>query len=149
MARRTSKRNPRVDRFEPDGGERRRSLEVPLLWLGVAAFVGYPMLRDATSDRMQRNRYGSDQFSCECDYGPGNCSLREGSWAGPWYAEDAADRKHGDPGIGACRERERGYYRTAYAGVPRPDPAYRSPASVDAGYRGGVGGSGRVRAAGS
>lgn len=150
-----SKRKPRR-RFdgiihEAPGGERKRSLEVPLLWLGVAAFVGYPMLRDATSDKMQRNRYGSDQWSCECDYGAGRCNFEKGNWVGPWYAREVTDRKSDDPGRGACRERHAGggYYHGGYAGAGASDDGYRSPRSVEAGYRGGFGGTRRVRAAGS
>lgn len=133
-------------------GNRRRSLEVPLLWLGVAAFIGYPVLRDSTSDRMQRNRYGSDQFSCECDYGAGACRYQGGHWFGPWYAVDRADRKPDDPGRGACRTRGAGYGGHAYAysnGGSVQQDAYRGPNGVEAGYRGGFGGTGRVRAAGS
>lgn len=137
--------------FRADGG-RRRSLEVPLLWLGVAAFIGYPLLRDATSDKMQRNRYGSDQFSCECDYGAGACEYQGGTWVGPWYAVDAADRKADDPGRGTCRERGtgssgRGYAYSGNSSVQQE--AYRGPNGVESGYRGGFGGTGRVRAAGS
>jgi len=137
--------------FRADG-ERRRSLEVPLLWLGVAAFIGYPVLRDSTSDRMQRNRYGSDQFSCECDYGAGACRYQGGTWVGPWYAVDAADRKAGDPGRGACRTGSGGHagHGYTYSGASSvQQQAYRGPNGVEAGYRGGFGGTGRVRAAGS
>lgn len=149
-----SKRKPRRkfgDVIREAPGERKRSLEVPLLWLGVAAFVGYPMLRDATSDKMQRNRYGSDQWSCECDYGAGRCNFDNGNWVGPWYASNAKDRKSDDPGRGACRERHEGgsYYHGGFAGANGADNAYRGPGSVEAGYRGGFGGTGRVRAAGS
>lgn len=134
------------------GGERRRSLEVPLLWLGVAAFAGFPMLRDATSDPMQRNRYGNDLHSCECDYGQDRCSFQNGGWVGPWYARDAKDRKPDDPGRGACRERQGGHGGShGYRGstLVSQDDGYRTPSGVERGYRGGFGGTGRVRAAGS
>lgn len=132
----------------------RRSLEVPLLWLGVAAFVGYPVLRDATSDPMQRNRYGSDKYSCECDYGAGRCSLQDGNWLGPWYAVNAQDRKPDDPGSGLCREHDRGYGGHTYASTYSRNAltsqeTYRGPRGIESGYRGGFGGTGRVRAAGS
>ena len=130
-----------------DDTVRRRSYEVPLLWIGVAAFVGFPMLRDATSDRMLRNRYGSDLYSCECDYGRDRCSYRDGHWVGPWYARDAQDRRPDDPGAGACRSGG-GHVGYAYSGRRGNDP-YQPPSSVERGYRGGFGGTGRVRAAGS
>ncbi|MBP3984340.1 hypothetical protein J5837_07845 [Pseudoxanthomonas helianthi] len=123
--------------------------EVPWWWLGVAAFIGFPMLRDATSDKMQRNRY-ADEASCRCDYGD-RCDLDwnqengPGKWVGPWYASNDADRRADDPGMGACRTHGGGY-RSGY--VYRDD-GYRGPASVERGYRGGFGGTGRVRAAGS
>lgn len=149
---RKSKRHFRDPVFSLGDEERRRSFEVPLLWLGVAAFVGFPVLRDATSDKMQRNRYGADRYSCECDYGPERCSYRDGNWVGPWYAVDLADRKSDDPGRGACRERGSGsgshIYGYSGASSARQD-AYRGPSAVEAGYRGGFGGTGRVRAAGS
>lgn len=121
---------------------------VPWLWLGVAAFVGFPMLRDATSDRMQRNRY-VDEASCRCDYGD-RCdwdwSQSRAEWVGPWYASSDADRKADDPGAGVCQTRSGGGYRGGY--VYR-ESGYWGPASVERGYRGGFGGTGRVRAAGS
>lgn len=127
---------------------RRRSFEVPLLWLGAAAFIGFPILRDATADSMQRNRYGSDRASCECDYGVDRCTYTDGGWVGPWYADRASDRRGDDPGTGRCWQgRTGGGY---YAGGLRPaDDAYRAPIGVERGYRGGFGGTGRVRAAGS
>jgi hypothetical protein len=144
-------RKPRrnyTDLLLPDDDTgRRRSYEVPLLWIGVAAFVGLPMLRDATSDRMLRNRYGNDSYSCECDYGRDRCSYRDGQWVGPWYARDAQDRQPDDPGAGSCRSGG-GHGGYAYSGQRGTDP-YRSPTSVERGYRGGFGGTGRVRAAGS
>lgn len=60
------------------GRECRRSLEAPLLWIGVALFAGFPILRDATSEPMLRNRYGNDLRSCECDYGQDRCVRQDG-----------------------------------------------------------------------
>jgi hypothetical protein len=149
MARRKSRRKfPDVIQPAP-GRERRRSLEAPLLWIGVALFAGFPMVRDATSEPMLRNRYGSDLRSCECDYGQDRCVRQDGGWVGPWYARDAADVRPDDPGRGVCRVRSGGY-SYAYSGRSSgQDDGYRAPASVESGYRGGFGGSGRVRAAGS
>lgn len=130
-------------------GERKRSLEVPLLWLGVAAFVGLPMLRDATSDNMLRNKYGSDLASCECDYSRNACSLKDGEWVGPWYARDAEDRKPDDPGSGKCRYHGGSSGHFYRSNLARTNEQYRSPRAFESGYRGGFGGTGRVRAAGS
>lgn len=127
---------------------RKRSLEVPLLWLGAAAFIGFPILRDATADQMQRNRYGNDRSSCECDYGADRCSYVETDWVGPWYASEEANRRADDPGVGACWRR--GHGAGYYAGARRPgEDTYRGPSGIERGYRGGFGGTGRVRAAGS
>lgn len=123
---------------------RKRSLEVPLLWIGAVAFIGFPLLRDATADPMSRNRY-TDRASCECDYGGNHCSWDNATsrWVGPWYARRESDRQAGDPGWGACRTR--GPAMAGYLGGSR----YVPPQSVESGYRGGFGGTGRVRAAGS
>lgn len=149
MARRKPKRKfPDIIQQLPDR-ERKRSLEVPLLWIGVAVLAGFPILRDATSDPMQRNQYGSDVRSCECDYGRDRCERHQGNWVGPWYASESADARKDDPGGGACRSR---YSGSSYAYGARPsgaDEGYRGPRSIETGYRGGFGGSGRVRAAGS
>jgi hypothetical protein len=146
---RRKKRNhyPGVVQRAPES-RRKRSYEVPLLWLGAAAFIGFPILRDATADPMQRNRYGNDRYSCECDYGADRCSYTDRGWVGPWYAERAADRGAEDPGTGRCwQPRPGGSY---YAGTGRPvHDAYRPPSGVERGYRGGFGGTGRIRAAGS
>lgn len=148
MARRKPRRNHGSVIQRAEGRERKRSFEVPLLWLGAAAFVGYPMLRDATSDSMLRNRYGNDRYSCECDYGEDRCSYTPDGWVGPWYARDGGDRRKDDPGSGACYAGRSGY-GGYYAGTGRVPPDYRAPSGVERGYRGGFGGTGRVRAAGS
>ena len=126
---------------------RKRSLEVPLLWLGAAAFIGFPLLRDATSEPMQRNRY-ADRQSCECDYGP-RCNLEGNAWLGPWYARNLGDRKADDPGAGECPSHTGGHggYYGGYA--QRSPDGYRPPVAIERGHRGGFGGTGRVRAAGS
>lgn len=130
---------------------RKRSWDVPWMWVGAAVLIGFPMLRDATADRMLRNRY-ANQYSCECDYGPQRCSPVGGQWVGPWYARDLAKRATDDPGLGGtCPSRGAtggygGTYR--YGSGPAPD-GYEPPRSVEQGYRGGFGGTGRVRAAGS
>lgn len=135
------RRPPYIRKAEP--AKRKRSYEVPLLWLGAAAFIGFPMLRDATSDPMRRNRY-ADRYSCECDYDSSRCEYNEGSWTGPWYADRAGDRKSGDPGQGQCRSG--GVARYGYYGG---GSEYHPPIGVEKGYRGGFGGTAHVRAAGS
>lgn len=124
--------------------ERRRSLGVPLFWMGAAAFFAFPVVRDATADPMLRNQY-RDLSSCQCDYG-NRCSWNRESngWVGPWYARRASDRQPDDPGWGACYT-NRGTALGYAGGGARYDP----PKSTEAGYRGGFGGTGRVRAAGS
>jgi hypothetical protein len=130
-----------------DSAKRKRSYEVPLLWLGAAAFIGFPMLRDATSDPMRRNRY-MDRYSCECDYDSSRCNYDGGSWVGPWYADRASDRKPDDPGHGQCRSGGGGRYGY-YGGGGGGNSEYRPPTGVEKGYRGGFGGTAHVRAAGS
>lgn len=146
----------RIKKTKLGGGNRKRSYEVPLLWLGAAALIGFPLLRDATSDQMRRNRY-ADRYSCECDYGSGRCNFdyERRVWLGPWYARDASARKADDPGQGQCRATYRysgggGYGGGNYSGARTAESGdYRPPNGVDSGYRGGFGGAARVRAAGS
>lgn len=126
--------------------ERKRSLEVPLLWLAGAAFIGFPLLRDATADDMLRNRYG-DLQSCECDYGGTRCTSVGGAWYGPWYARDATDRRWDDPGPGGqCRTAGSGHGGGHFGYRGGPYDGYLPPTGIERGYRGGFGGSGRVRA---
>jgi hypothetical protein len=147
MARRKPRRLPNTAIHRASDEGRKRSFEVPLLWIGFAVFAGFPILRDATSDPMMRNRYGNDLRSCECDYGRDRCERQQGGWVGPWYARDSVDARADDPGGGACRSRGSRAY--AYSGRSSGDDTYRGPQSVESGYRGGFGGTGRVRAAGS
>lgn len=147
MARKRGKRPAFIQKATQD----KPSFEIPWLALGAAALIGFPLLRDATSDSMRRNHY-ADRGSCECDYAD-RCTrdLATGSWDGPWYADDAADRKADDPGEGACRRpggygnSGGGYYSYGRAGAG----GYRGPVSIEHGYRGGFGGTAHVRAAGS
>jgi hypothetical protein len=130
--------------------ERKRSWDVPWMWVGAAVLIGFPMLRDATADRMLRNRY-VNQYSCECDYGQQRCRREGGQWLGPWYASDPAKRAADDPGHGGtCPSRGStgGYVGYRYVGGTSPSD-YEPSRSVERGYRGGFGGTGRVRAAGS
>jgi hypothetical protein len=128
---------------------RKRSFQVPLLWIGAAALIGFPILRDATADPMQRAVYW-DRESCECDYGAGRCSLQDARWVGPWYARKDADRKADDPGVsGQCVTSGRaGHYFYGSAGYTGAS-GYRGPRAVENGHRGGFGGTGRVRSAAS
>lgn len=145
MARKRGQRPTYLTRAESHGS--RSWLREVWLPVGIVACIGFPLLRDATADPMQRNRY-ADERSCRCDYGD-RCRLEDGQWTGPWYARDRGDQWGGDPGAGACRSG--GGSRYGYGGsrtTPAED-AYRGPASVERGYRGGFGGSGRVRAASS
>lgn len=130
---------------------RKRSWDVPWMWVGAAVLIGFPLLRDATADRMLRNRY-ANQHSCECDYGPQRCSIGAQGWVGPWYASDPAKRAAGDPGPGGTcpRHGSGGGYGGSFAyGRGTATDDYTPPRSVEHGYRGGFGSTGRVRAAGS
>ena len=127
--------------------ERKRSYEAPLLALGALVVIGYPLLRDATADRMARNTY-ANAASCHCAYSPSQCSQSNGRWIGPWYAVASKDRDATDPGEGRHCSRSTGGGAYLYSRYPSPDdPAPRT--GVERGYRGGFGATGRVRAAGS
>ncbi|RZA18531.1 MAG: hypothetical protein EOP93_10985 [Lysobacteraceae bacterium] len=129
------------------GGKGRWWADVPWLWLGAAALIGFPMLRDASSDRMLRNRY-ADEASCRCDYAE-RCGAdmtqpaNSRQWVGPWYAGSAGDRAADDAGAGACRS---GGGHGGVGGYAYRQEGYREPVSIERGYRGGFGGSGHVRA---
>jgi hypothetical protein len=125
---------------------RRRSLVEPLMWVGAAALIGFPILRDATADTMVRNEY-HDAASCECDYSGAQCAWNGNTrrFVGPWYAPIGTKPAADDPGGGQCRTR----HASGYYGSGGGAADYRGPTSVEAGYRGGFGGTGRVRAAGS
>jgi hypothetical protein len=130
----------------PRPEERKRSLQAPLWAIGIA-LVGYPLLRDATADKMQRNTYRNAE-SCACAYSPTQCSRDENSWVGPWYASRAGDRKYDDPGEGQyCRTGTSGMRFGSYGGTSG-DGAVEPATGTQRGYRGGFGGTGRVRAAG-
>lgn len=145
MAKRRRSASPIIQKVS----ESRRGREIPWLTIGAVALIGLPILRDVTADPMRRNRY-VDRASCECDYG-NRCErdYANGGWTGPWYARDVSDRRVDDPGEGECR-RHYGtrYGYSGYGGYGR-DTGYRPPTSVESGYRGGFGATGRVRAAGS
>lgn len=132
------------------GTPRKRSWEVPLFVVGVGSVLGFSILRDVTADPMLRYRYGADENSCRCDYGP-QCNRVDGQWVGPWYARDEEDRQADDPGRGACHyggHGGSGFRVGGYGGGP-PD-SYRSPTGVESGLRGGFGATGRgVRSASS
>jgi hypothetical protein len=129
-----------------------RLLLQPNVWTvgAILALIGFPALRDATADPMRRNHYFSEA-DCRCDYGD-RCTLDRGRWAGPWYARDVANRRFDDPGAGQCRSQSHGSSASRYwssSAVDRPLESYHGPVAIEAGYRGGFGGTGRVRAAGS
>jgi hypothetical protein len=130
-----------IDSSEPP---RRRSLVEPLMWVGAAALIGFPFLRDATADKMVRNEY-RDRASCECDYGAGRCVGSGRHFVGPWYADAGVKPAADDPGPGMCYRRHNGLYVSGLGG----NADYRPPASVEHGFRGGFGSTGRVRSAGS
>lgn len=145
MAQHSKRRVPSAIIQRASEPTRKRSLEVPLLWLAGAAFIGFPILRDATADDMLRNRY-SDSQSCECDYGA-RCTYEGGRWYGPWYARDADDRTWDDPGPGGqCRVGSGGHGGSYYAYRGGSYDGYRARTGIERGYRGGFGASGRVRA---
>jgi hypothetical protein len=128
-----------------ESSARKRSWEVPLFVVGVGSVLGFSILRDATADPMLRNRYGYDESSCRCDYGP-ECRTEDGQWVGPWYAQETKDRQADDPGRGACRSG--GTSSTWIRGTGQGQESYRSPGMVESGHRGGFGSTGRgVRAA--
>jgi hypothetical protein len=123
---------------------RRRSIEIALLTIGAGVFVGYPLVRDMTSEPVQRNRY-VDRRSCECDY-PAGCSYVDRAWVGPWYTR-AEDRNRATPASGACRANYlAGRYASGREGAG--NDSYRAP-TIEQGRRGGFGSTGRVRSAGS
>ena len=155
------KRHPPTYARKKESRQTRRSLNAPLWAIGIA-LVGYPLIRDATADRMQRNTY-RNLASCECAYSRAQCSTNDsGQWVGPWYATDSEDRKPDDPGSGKyCSS---GGYRSGYHGGYGGWSGNSSggstaasnlggsdtgpPTGAERGYRGGFGGSGRVRAGG-
>jgi hypothetical protein len=160
------RRSPTYSR-KSESRETRRSLNAPLWAIGIA-LVGYPLLRDATADRMQRTTY-RNLASCECAYSRDKCSTNSsGQWVGPWFATDADDRKPDDPGSGKyCPSGRSGGYHGGYAwggnssgsstGSSSGSSAGASsfsggdvgpPIGAERGHRGGFGGSGRVRAGG-
>lgn len=127
---------------------RKRSIEGPLWLVGAAVLIGYPFVRDFTTDRMQRNTY-ANAASCECAYGHGQCQFADGRWVGPWYAVDPEDRTAGDPGQGrSCGRSRSGTGSYGHVGSSGRDDV-SSRTGVETGNRGGFGGTGRVRAAGS
>jgi hypothetical protein len=136
-----------VRRVEP---ERKRSYEAPLWALGAALVIGYPILRDATADRMVRNTYANSS-SCVCAYSMDQCARSGDRWVGPWYAASAADRDASDPGEGRrCAAGGSGSSGGAYYSGGANDRDGVGPRTgVEKGYRGGFGATGRVRAAGS
>jgi hypothetical protein len=128
--------------------ERKRSWEVPLYIVGVTSVLGFFVVRDLTADPMQRNHYGRDRTSCQCDY-PTQCRPEGDGWAGPWYARDEEDRQPGDAGPGECRTGSGSMRAGGYGLWGSRSDQYRSPARIEAGHRGGFGGSSRVRSASS
>jgi hypothetical protein len=151
MEHRPSKRRPKPARpaqrtppYKP-----KRSLEGPLWVIGAAVLIGYPLVRDATADKMLRNTYANSS-SCHCAYSVAQCNVDGTRWLGPWYARDAEDRQADDPGPGKDCQR-RGYHGGSsayYGGSGRSDDGIGPRTGVETGHRGGFGGSGRVRAGG-
>ncbi len=126
---------------------RKRSPEAPLWALGAALMIGYPIVRDATADKMARNTY-ANAASCACAYSESQCSASGSRWVGPWYAVAPEDRDASDPGAG--RHCGTGGSRAVYYAGRADDRDRVTPRTgVEAGYRGGFGATGRVRAAGS
>lgn len=122
--------------------KRKRSFAVPLLWLGAAGLIGYPIVRDLTAEPVQRGGY-ADRYSCECDYSD-RCTYENGRWYGPWYPQKAQDPRDEQAG-NRCR-RHGGYHGGYYGGYgnaagSRSDADYRAP-TVEQGYRGGFGRTG-------
>jgi hypothetical protein len=124
----------------------KRSLEHPMWWLLGAALIAWPLLRDATATKMSRNRYANLE-SCSCAYSRQQCEASKDDWVGPWYPKEGETQDPGNPGRGKdCSSSSRGYYG-GFASTQ--DDRVRGPTGVEHGYRGGFGGTGRVRAAGS
>ena len=151
MERRPSKRHakPPAPAQRSPPYKPKRSIEGPLWVIGAAVLIGYPLLRDATADKMLRNTY-SNAASCECAYSAAQCSYAGGPWVGPWYARDAEDRRADDPGAGNdCQRGGRsGGSGGYYGGSGRSDDGVGPRTGIETGHRGGFGGSGRVRAGG-
>lgn len=148
MARRKPRGRPAyVRKAEPT---RKRSYEAPLWALGAALVIGYPLVRDATADRMARNTYANSS-SCACAYSVQQCTVSNNRWVGPWYAVSTEDRKADDPGEGRhCATRVSGGSSGAYYYGGANDRDGVGPRTgVEKGYRGGFGATGRIRAAGS
>lgn len=135
----SSQATPTITR--PGPLKRKRSYEVPLLWLGAAALIGYPIVRDLTAEPVQRGGY-ADRYSCECDYSD-RCVYENGRWYGPWYPDKAQDPRDAQAG-NRCRH-HRGYYGGyGTASGYRSDGEYRAP-TMERGYRGGFGSTGTAR----
>jgi hypothetical protein len=148
MERRPSKRHPKPAAPKMKPYKPRRSIEGPLWVIGAAALIGFPLLRDATADKMLRNTYANSS-SCHCAYSVAQCNRDGNRWVGPWYARDAADRQADDPGAGNdCQRSSRSGGSGAYYGSGRSDDGIGPRTGVETGHRGGFGGSGRVRAGG-
>jgi hypothetical protein len=107
---------------------------IELVLMGAALFVGWSYTRNIQA--LRRNRYLSRE-DCECDYGPGACSLDNGTWFGPWYMQDAQARRRDprNPGPG------RFFDGAGSSGCPEPS-------GTEDGYRYGFGGSARRGSAG-
>ncbi|GAA5081957.1 hypothetical protein [Lysobacter panacisoli] len=126
--------------------ERKRSFDIPWLTIGAVALISLPVLHEVTREPMLRNHY-TDRASCECDYQQGcGRDSASGSWAGPWYAQDPGDRRADDPGAGTCRRSGGSGYYGGYGGYGYGQGRY-PPTSVEQGYRGGFGSTGRVHSA--
>lgn len=125
----------------------KRSLTVPLYFLGGAAFIGVSMLSSGTD--VQRNRYdtledcvhdySTGQCQQEATHGPSGSGYYGGSrYYGPWYREGTRDAS--DPGPGRTLGGQRSFAAGEHYGGPR---------GTELGTRGGFGSSGRVSARGS
>jgi hypothetical protein len=122
----------------------------------VGVLVAFPLIRDMTADPMQRAVF-RNEASCRCAYPQATCTRDDrGNWVGPWYARDAKDRRPDDPGRGQYCYHGGGYHGGYFSGgasggasTASTNPDVSPAARVESGYRGGFGGSGRVRAAGS
>ncbi|RNF81891.1 hypothetical protein [Montanilutibacter psychrotolerans] len=137
-----------TSRAAPVQTHRKRSISAPLVIAGLAAVVAFPIFRDATGEEMKRDRYGADQYSCQCDYGS-RCEHADGGWVGPWYPADTGNGLSGTREWGECSQDTRGtnYRSGGYYGAGRSMLDYHSPVSRESGYRGGFGGSARIRSA--